>query len=618
MRGSEAAKQSSDEPPSGSKTTSRPLRQDICDDRDDTFRRRWARIARVLRPVRAERFAIAVILVLTLMLASLAAVEPLVLKYIFDGLGSEKGLEYVFCGVGFLLAIGLTREVGSAFSNGLTWRTRIRVHYHLLDLTVDRLHRLPFEMHRDEGAGGVMTRLDRSLQSLVTAISEVSFSILPTVVYLAISLTVMIRLDWRLTALVVGFTPLPILIANRAAPHQKRREKYLLDKWGRIYSRFNEVLSGIVTVRSFAMEDAEKHRFLNAVGEANDTVIRGVQYDSKVGALQNLAVFAARICGIALGGYMVTQGRITLGTLVAFLSYMGSLFTPVQGLTGIYRTLRMAMVAVDHIFRILDSPDHISDAPHAVSPHPVKGHVVFDGVWFGYDPDDRMILQDINVDVAPGEVVALVGPSGSGKSTMMSLLQRFHDPTRGAILLDGKDLRDIRQKNLRQNIGVVLQDALLFNESVRACIAYGKPTATQEEIEAAAKAANAHDFIMQLEDGYDTVVGERGSRFSGGERQRIAIARAILKDPSILILDEATSALDAETEFLVQQALERLITNRTTFIIAHRLSTVVHADQILVLKQGRIIERGDHKQLMEQDGYYASLVKRQIRGLLAA
>jgi ATP-binding cassette subfamily B protein len=184
--------------------------------------------------------------------------------------------------------------------------------------------------------------------------------------------------------------------------------------------------------------------------------------------------------------------------------------------------------------------------------------------------------------------------------------------------LDGKDLRDIRQKNLRQNIGVVLQDALLFNESVRACIAYGKPTATQEEIEAAAKAANAHDFIMQLEDGYDTVVGERGSRFSGGERQRIAIARAILKDPSILILDEATSALDAETEFLVQQALERLITNRTTFIIAHRLSTVVHADQILVLKQGRIIERGDHKQLMEQDGYYASLVKRQIRGLLAA
>jgi len=595
----------------------RPLPEDLIDDPDCRASTQWVRIARVLRIASPERLAIAVILVLTLTLASMSAAEPLVLKYIFDGLARDNALNFVAKGVLMLLALGLTREIASVFSNWLTWRTRISIHYRLLDVAVERIHRLPHEMHRNEGSGGVMTRLDRSLQSLVNAISEVSFNILPAIVYLGISLVVMVRMDWRLTLLVVGFTPMPILIANWAAPRQKRREKYLLDKWGRIYSRFNEVLSGIITVRSFAMEDTEKQRFLAEVGEANRMVVRGVKYDSRVGALQNLTMFAARLCGIALGGFMVARGRITIGTLVAFLSYMGGLFAPVQGLTGVYRTLRMAMVALDHIVKILDTPDHISDAPNAVSPHPVKGHVVFDNVAFAY-ADDRMILDDISVDIAPGEVVALVGPSGSGKSTMMSLLQRFHDPTRGAVLLDGKDLRDVRQKNLRENIGVVLQDALLFNESVRACIAYGNPGADQRQIEAAAVAANAHEFIMQLQDGYDTIVGERGSRFSGGERQRIAIARAILKDPSILILDEATSALDAETEFLVQQALERLISGRTTFIIAHRLSTVVHADQILVLKHGRIIERGNHRQLMEQDGYYASLVKRQTHGLLAA
>jgi ATP-binding cassette subfamily B protein len=227
------------------------------------------------------------------------------------------------------------------------------------------------------------------------------------------------------------------------------------------------------------------------------------------------------------------------------------------------------------------------------------------------------VLEDIRIDAKPGEVIAIVGPSGSGKSTLMALLQRFYDPTAGSIHLDGVDLREIKQEFLRRNIGMVMQDALLFNESVRASIAYGRPDATQEEIEAAAKAANAHEFIMRLEKGYDTIVGERGSLFSAGERQRIAIARAILKDPAILILDEATSALDAETEFIVQDALERLVKGRTTFIIAHRLATVVHADRILVLKKGRIIVFGNHKELMAQTGYYASLVRRQTRGLLA-
>lgn len=585
---------------------------------NDSFARITGRLKRAMALARAQRLKIVIILLLTLTLAGMNALEPLAVKYIFDGLGRPNAFTVIAWGVAMLLGLGLMRELSTFLSNWLTWRTRLSIHYHLLDITVERIHRLPHDIHRKEGVGAIMTRLDRSIQGLIGAVSEISFNILPAFVYLGIAVWVMLKLDWRLTALALVFTPLPILIARKAAPRQKRREQVLLDRWARIYSRFNEVLSGIVTVRSFAMEDMEKRRFLRSVGNANKVVLRGVRYDSLAGTAQNLSVFAARLFGIALGGWFVAQGEITVGTLVAFLSYMSGMFAPVQGLTGIYRTLRTAIVSIDQVFHILDTPDYIGDAPNAVCPAPVKGEVHFDKVSFAYDNSGHTILEEINFHARPGQMVAIVGPSGSGKTTLMALLQRFYDPTGGAVTLDGRDLRKLKQKCLRRNIGVVMQDALLFNESVQSNIAYGRPNATRAEIEAAAKAANAHEFIMSLEKGYDTIVGERGSRFSAGERQRIAIARAILKDPALLILDEATSALDAETEFYVQQALERLIDGRTTFVIAHRLATVVNADLILVLKKGHIIERGTHRDLMNYGGYYASLVQRQTKGLLAA
>jgi ATP-binding cassette subfamily B protein len=495
--------------------TDRDLPEDFCS--------RAARIRRAMLLARSQRWSIATILLFTLVQAGLSAVEPLILKYLFDGLGREDALHVVMWGVAMLLGLGLFREGGSTFSNWLTWRTRLNIHYHLLDLTVERIHRLPHDIHRKEGVGAIMTRLDRSIQGLIGAITEISFNVLPAAVYLVIALIVMVRLDYRLTLLVLVFTPLPVLIACRTAPIQKRREKALLDRWAKIYSRFNEVLSGIVTVRSFAMEDKEKRRFLRSVNGANQIVIKGVRFDSLTGSAQNLTVFFARLCGIAAGGYMVAQGQITAGTLIAFLSYMGGLFAPVQGLTGIYRIMRTALVSIDQVFKILDTPDYIDDAPNAICPQPIRGHIVFDRVDFAYDPADRMVLEGIHFETKPGEVIAIVGPSGSGKSTMMSLLQRFYDPTHGVIRLDGVDLRDIKQKFLRRNIGVVMQEAL-----------------------------------------------------------------------------------------------ERLVKGRTTFIIAHRLATVVHADRILVLKKGKIIETGSHKELMAQGGYYASLVHRQTRGLLAA
>jgi ATP-binding cassette subfamily B protein len=275
-------------------------------------------------------------------------------------------------------------------------------------------------------------------------------------------------------------------------------------------------------------------------------------------------------------------------------------------------------VSIDQVFSILDHQDTLGDAPDALALPPVRGEVEFDDVTFTYGrrSTDRPLLEGITLRVKPGENVALVGPSGAGKSTLMSLLCRFYDPLHGAVRIDGHDLRAVKQKSLRHQLGIVFQDALLFNESVRANIAYARPDASFAEIVDAAKAAHAHEFIERLPDGYDTPVGERGNLLSAGERQRVAIARSLLKDPPVLILDEPTSALDAESEALVQDALARLMKGRTTFAIAHRLSTVVGADRIVVLKDGRIIEEGTHAQLVQRRGYYWSLVQRQTRGLL--
>ncbi|AEI62039.1 ABC transporter ATP-binding protein [Corallococcus macrosporus] len=572
---------------------------------------------RALGYLRPYRRTIAFILLLVLTSASLSALEPLVLKGIFDQLGSEDATKPVLLGVGLLVLMGLLREALGAASNWLTWRTRIQVHFALNEATVSRLHRLPLSFHRQEGVGALMTRMDRGLQGFVGAITELTFNVIPAAVYLCIAVAVMLRLDWRLALLALAFAPLPVLIARRAAPVQARREETLLERWTQIYARFNEVLSGILTVKSFAMEDREKQRFLHGVRDANAVVTRGVAFDSAVTAGQNTTVLVARVASICMGGLLVMKGQLTVGTLVAFLGYIGGLFGPVQGLSGVYKTLRTASVAIRQVFSILDAQDSLGDAPDAHEVTHMRGDVTFEDVHFAYPSGaGRPLINGISLNVRRGETVALVGPSGAGKTTLMSLLCRFYDPDQGVVRVDGRDIRTLKQLSLRRNIGVVLQDALLFNESVKGNIAYGRPHATDAEIEAAARAAHAHEFILGLPQGYDTLVGERGSRLSAGERQRIAIARSLLTDPPILILDEPTSALDAESEALVQDALGELMKGRTTFAIAHRLSTVVSADRILVLKDGRLIEEGTHAELLRRDGYYASLVRKQTRGLL--
>jgi ATP-binding cassette subfamily B protein len=563
-----------------------------------------------------QKHAIGLILALMLAVATINAIEPLILKSIFDELASAQGYRFLALLLVGLAILALSRESMEGAANWLTWRTRIGLQYALLEATVGKLHKMPLRMQRSEGVGAIMTRLDRSIQGFTNAVTLIMFNIIPSLMFLIIAIFIMLRLDWRLALLVLLFAPVPALIAARAAPEQTTRERALLDRWSNIYSHFNEVLSGILIVRSFAMEDAEKDRFLRDVDHANRLVINGVATDAGYGAASNLVIAIARLSAIGVGALLVMRGQMTIGTVVAFLGYVGGLFGPVQGLSGIYQTLQRASVSLDEIFRILNVQEHLGDSPDAVEVSGLRGKVRFGNVHFRYEQPARPLLRGVTLDVEAGQTIAIVGPSGSGKTTLMALLMRFYDPQEGVIEIDGHDLRTLKQSSLRRSIGVVLQDPLLFNDTVRANIAYGRPQASENEIEVASRAAHSLEFIRGLPEGFETMVGERGSLLSAGERQRITIARALLKDPPLLILDEATSSLDAESEELVQTAIDELMRGRTTFVIAHRLATVVKADRIIVLKEGGILEDGTHAELIRAGGCYAGLVQRQSGGLI--
>src|SRR6185437_5318209 len=369
---------------------------------------------RAIRFALPERRAVLLIVTLTLLIAAANAAEPLVLKVIFDGLTTRPALAALGTGLGILAVLALTRESAQGVSDWLTWRTRIGLQYALLEATVGKLHNMPLRLQRSEGVGAIMTRLDRSIQGLIGAVAQILFGILPSVLFLAIAIAIMFRLDGRLATLVLVFAPMPALIAMRAAPEQVRRERSLLDRWARIYSRFNEVLSGILIVRSFTMEESEKNRFLRDVAEANSLVIRGVASDTGYGAASNFVVAAARISALAVGGYLAVTHAITVGTL----------FGPVQGLSGIYQSLSKASVSLEEIVRILGIQEFLGDSPDAREIARVRGDVSFESVFFHYEQSGRPLLNGIDFTVPAGGTLAIVGPSGSGKTTLMALMMR--------------------------------------------------------------------------------------------------------------------------------------------------------------------------------------------------
>lgn len=560
--------------------------------------------ARVILPTLAGALGVAVA----------AAAEPMVLRGVVDRLtvaAQRHAAGDLMAGVRVFALVLACRIIGQAWVTTATWRVRLNWEYQLRSRVAAKLSVLSSRTHAEIGTGGLRHAVDASAPQSAIAFTDIAFRLTPALLYVSLAAAGMIRLHARLSAVVLCLVPLPAVAAALAAPRQTARDAMHHAFWQRLWSWYNEVLHGMGTVRAFAQEGAEERAFMRRQRWVFASVQRGVYVDAQVTAAAGLAELLARLAVLGYGGLLVARGELTVGALLAFLGYVGGVFAPVQILVDLYPTARKATVALEAVFRVLDAEEEAPDVPAAVAAPALRGHVRLDGVHFAYRAD-RNALEAVSVTVHPGEMVALVGPSGSGKSTVLRLLQRHHNPAAGRVLLDGHDLRDLQIASVRRQLGVVPQDVVLFNDSVAGNIAYGRPSAGRAEVEAAARAANAHEFIAQLPGGYRFRVGEGGRALSGGQRQRIAIARAFLMEPAILLLDEATAALDTESERAVQEALRALRRGRTTFVVAHRLNTVRDADRILVVREGRVVGDGTHDALLAGCPTYAALVRHQL------
>lgn len=574
----------------------------------------WRDLRRSLVYLRPHRAIIGLVLALTLGGSAITAAEPLVHKTIFDRVSSGAGrLNHVaalVAPIALLAALVVVRQALEATTTLLSWRARLAINRRLLDEVTDRIQTLPIAYHQGRGVGETMTRLDRGITAFMEALASIAFQVLPAVVYLGLSLTIMVRLSPPLAAVAVAFIVPPLVLGRRTARSLVLIERENLDRWCRIYDRFHQVLAGIKTVKSFVREADEHDRFIASVTGAQAEVMRSVRLQTGLSAGRGLCVHIGRVAVLAAGAWLAIRGQIGLGTLVAFLGYVGGLYAPAQTLLGLYDSVRRAELGLEVFFSVLDASDAVPDRADAIAPDSVVGEVRFDHVTFRYDggADGRPALDGVSFTIRPGELVAVVGPSGAGKSTLVDLVLRLHDPFAGSVLVDGRDLRMLSQRALRRRLGVVPQEPFLFDDTVAANIGYGKPGARAEEIERAARAARAHEFIERLPRGYDTLIGRGGVALSGGERQRLAIARTILKSPSIVILDEPTSALDIEAELAVQSAIESLSAGRTTILVAHRLNTTLRADRVLVFEGGHLVEEGPPAELLARGGVYRRLM----------
>ena len=470
--------------------------------------------------------------------------------------------------------------------------------------------KLSMRFFTGNSSGSLMSRILNDVNVLQAALAEVLVTLLRETLTIVVLTGYAFYVDWKMTLMAFVVIPVSVWPAAAIGKKIKKFSRRGQDAMGNVTSVLEQSFSGIKVIKAFATEEREEQKFVQENSVFFKFIRKTFKYSAASAPVMELLTSFGVAAVLWYGLNRVAVDAMTKGELFSILAAVLIMYTPLKRLTKVNNTIQKAIGAAERVFEVLDNQAEIVDAPDAVDLPRCQGYVSFEKVKFAYD--DELVLHDFSVDAKPGEVVALVGASGAGKSTLIGLLNRFYDPQKGRILIDGHDIREITQKSLHANLALVDQETFLFNDTIANNIRYGQPDADFSLVELAATQAYADDFIRQMPDGYETKIGDRGVRLSGGQRQRLCIARAILRDAPILLLDEATSALDTESEAMVQQALGNLMQNRTTFVIAHRLSTIMHADRILVLDQGEIVESGNHQELLEYNGQYKRLCDAQF------
>ena len=474
------------------------------------------------------------------------------------------------------------------------------------------LQKLSLKYFDDRQTGDIMSRVVNDVNSLERVIVDPILGLLTDIFSLTWILYFCIGWDWVLTLISLVAVPILIVVTYFFGGILRRNFRKLRQVIGELNGLLQDNLSGIRVIKGFAREKYEQRRFDDKSRETYKLNVKLAKLFTAFRPLIELLNQVGTVVVLGYGSIKVFRGEMDPGIFIIFFQYLPRLYGPLTGLSRFYNHLQQALASSERVFEVLDTEPDIKESPNAIELSRIVGNVEFRDVHFSYDGKTE-VLNDINLQSEPGQMIAFVGPSGAGKTTLTNLIPRFYDPTQGEIFIDGHNLKDIKSNSLRKQIGIVLQEPFLFNDTIKNNIAYGKIGATDEEIAGAAKAANAHEFITEFPEKYETLVGERGVKLSGGQKQRLSIARAILADPRILILDEATSSVDTETEILIQKAINNLVQNRTTFIIAHRLSTIQNADLIIVLDQGKIVEMGTHDELLAKGGLYMRLHQVQFR-----